>query len=196
MDTESQKIFSAAEKPASAHCFSLAKRSLLAMEMQMDRIWSPAVNSEDDPQLPYEVKLVDIHFYFIAVRNLYRHLNKVISDPTFSDLENRLDVLNEAWFKHYSKGREAFEHIDQRFQAETHEDKLIAIEENGVFRKVHYGLSMKKGLFTHSNESWDITKPTFFKFKDDVTKFIQDIVESSNRKLITDVGANAPPPVN
>lgn len=196
MDTESQSVLFAAERPASSHCFSLAKRSLLAIEIQIDRIWSPAIDAGENPLLPYEVKLIDVHFYFVAIRNLYRYLNKIISDPVYSELEPQLDVLNEKWFKHYSKGREAFEHIDQRFPNEKHEEKLVEIEENGARRKVHFGLSMKNGLFTHSNESWDISIPTFTKLKEDVTNFIQSIVESSNKKLNADGVAAAPPPVS
>ena len=183
MDTDSQKVFFAAEKPATSHCHSLAKRSLLGAEMQMNRIWEPAVKSEDNPTLQYEVKLIEIHFYFVALRNLYRYLNKIVTDPVYADLAPDLEILNENWFKHYSKGRETFEHIDQRFPEERHENKIIEIEENGARRKVHYGVSFKDGLFTHSDESWDITKITFLKFKEDVAQFMKDIVELSERKL-------------
>lgn len=150
----------------------------------------------DNPQLPYDVKLIDIHFYFIAIRNLYRYLNKIISDPVYSHLNDQLEKLNETWFKHYSEGREAFEHIDQRLPGERHNEKIVEIEENGARRKVHYGLSMKKGTFTHSDKSWDITKDTFLKFKEEVAQLIQDIVDSSNKKLNADGIANAPPPVS
>ena len=196
MDTDAQNVFFAAERPASSHCFSLAKRSLLEIEMQINRIWEPAVEAGDNPQLPYDVKLIEIHFYFIAIRNLYRYLNKIISDPVYSDLEEQLEVLNETWFKHYSKGREAFEHIDQRFPGEKHDEKIVEIEENGARRKVHYGLSMKRGTFTHSDESLDITKDTFLKFKEDVARMIQNIVDSSNKKLNADDIASAPPRVS
>ncbi len=115
MDTDTQKILFSAEKPATSHCFSLSKRSLLAAEIQMERIWGPIVKSVDHPLLPYEIKLIDIHFYFVALRNLYRYLNKIMSDPVYSHLKADLEILNDKWFRHYSKGREAFEHIDQRF---------------------------------------------------------------------------------
>lgn len=149
----------------------------------MERIWGPAAKSVDNPLLPYEIKLIDIHFYFVALRNLYRYLNKIVSDPVYSHLKADLEILNDKWFRHYSKGREAFEHIDQRFHGEQYEDRIIAVEDKGARRKVHYGLSMKDSVFTHSDESWDISKESFAVFKDSVTQFIQKIVESSNIML-------------
>lgn len=183
MDTDTQKVLFSAEKPATSHCFSLAKRSLLAAEIQMERIWGPVIKSADNPLLPYEIKLIDIHFFFIALRNLYRYLNKIMSDLVYSHLKADLEILNDKWFRHYSKGREAFEHIDQRFPGERHQDRIIEIEEKGARRKVHYGLSMKDGVFTHSDESWDISKKSFVVFKDNVAQFMQKIVESSNIML-------------
>jgi len=183
MDKDTQRVSFSAEKPATSHCFSLAKRSLLAAEMQMERIWRPVIKSVDNPSLPYEIILIDIHFYFVALRNLYRYLNKIMSDPVYSHLKADLEILNDKWFRHYSKGREAFEHIDQKFHGEKHEDKIVEIEEKGARRKVHYGLSMKHGVFTHSDESWDISKKSFAEFKDSVAQFIQKIVESSNIML-------------
>jgi len=162
----------------------------------MERICGQVIKSEDNPLLPYEIKLIDIHFYFVALRNLYRYLNKIISDPVYLHLEADLEILNDKWFRHYSKGREAFEHIDQKFPGEKHEDKIVEIEEKGARRKVHYGLSMKNGMFTHSDESWDISKKSFEVFKDNVAQLIQKIVESSNKKLNTDGNAIAPPPVS
>jgi hypothetical protein len=106
-----------------------------------------------------------------------------MSDPAYSHLKADLEILNNKWFRHYSKGREAFEHIDQKFPGEKHEDKIVEIEEKGARRKVHYGLSMKDGVFTHSDESWDISKKSFAEFKDSVAQLIQKIVESSNIKL-------------
>jgi len=44
---------------------------------------------------------------------------------------------------------------------------------------------MKRGVFTHSDKSWDISKKSFVVFKDSVAQFIQKIVESSNKKLNT-----------
>lgn len=185
MDTDTQKLLFSAEKPATSHCFSLAKRSLLAAEIQMERIWGPVIKSVDNPLLPYEIKLIDIHFYFVALRNLYRYLNKIMSDPAYSHLKADLEILNNKWFRHYSKGREVFEHIDQKFPGEKHQDKIVEIEEKGARRKVHYGLSMKDGVFTHSDESWDISKKSFAEFKDNVAQFIQKIVESSNKRFNT-----------
>ena len=185
MDTDTQKVLFSAEKPATSRSFSLSKRSLLAAEIQMERIWGPIVKSVNHPLLPYEIRLIDIHFYFVALRNLYRYLNKIMSDPVYSHLKVDLEILNDKWFRHYSKGREAFEHIDQRFPGEPHEERIIEIEEKGARRKVHYGLSMKDGVFTHSDESWDISKKSFAVFKDSVAQFIQKIVEYSNKKLNT-----------
>ena len=177
MDEESNKVFITASNAATSHCFTLAKRSLLAAEIQINRIWEKSVNSKDNPSLPFEIKLIDIHFYFIALRNLYRHLEKVISDPAYEHLKPELEKLNAKWFKHYGHGREAFEHIDQRLPGEKYEERIVEITENEASRKVHYGVSMKEGMFKHSNESWDISLDFFKEIKEGVTDLIALVVD-------------------
>jgi len=102
-----------------------------------------------------------------------------VSDPIYTHLKPELEDLNQKWFKHYAQGREAFEHIDQRFPGEKHEGKIVEIEEKGARRKIHYGLSMKKGLFTHSDKSWDISAASFEEIKASVRHLIGQIVDSS-----------------
>jgi len=184
MNQDSQKIFFTAKNAATSCCFSLAERSLLAAEIQIARIWNQQVTVEDDLILPQEVKLIDIHFYFVALRNLYRHLKKVVSDPVFSHLDSELEALNQKWFKHYAKGREAFEHIDQRLPGGKHEKRIVEIEENGIRRRVHYGFSMKRGIFSHSDESWDIGMNSFTELKTSVLRLIKNIVDSSNKQFV------------
>ncbi|MEQ1814669.1 MAG: hypothetical protein ABL860_09515, partial [Candidatus Nitrotoga sp.] len=109
---------------------------------------------------------------------IYRFLRKVVADPKFEHLCPELDKLNAKWFHHYGKGREAFEHIDQRLPGERHESNIVEIEEGGAKRKINYGLRLREGLFLHSDLRWDITKATFAQISGDVQAFLQQIVDS------------------
>lgn len=146
----------------------------------MERIWNRPGLSADHPQFVAAAQdaLIDVHFYFIALRNLYRFLHKVVQDPVFAHLQPELQVLNDTWFKHYAKGREAFEHIDQRLPGEKNEHQLIEITENGASRKVHYSLSMRRGEFQHSDLTFDISKQTFERLRAEVDAFLAKVVQS------------------
>jgi hypothetical protein len=93
-------------------------------------------------------------------------------------LEAELQVLNDAWFKHYAKGREAFEHIDQRLPGEKQEKQLVEVTNGGSSRKIHYGLSMRRSVFEHSNLTFDISTETFERLRSDVNGFLAKIIES------------------
>ena len=180
MNTDSQRLFFGGKKPATSHCFDFARRSVRAAEIQIERIWDRPGLPADHPQFVAAAQdaLIDVHFYFIALRNLYRFLDKVVADPVFAHLQPELQRLNEAWFKHYAKGREAFEHIDQRLPGEKHEKQLVEVTEGGASRKIHYGLSMRRGVFEHSNLTFDISKQTFGHLRTDVNAFLAKVVES------------------
>lgn|GEM_PF-1841435 len=145
---ESNRVFSASRNGATATCFNLARRSLRAAEIQVSRIWDRPVVQGDQQTLTAAAEdiLIDVHFYFVALRNIYRFLEKVVSDEVFQELRPGLVELNEKWFKHYSLGREAFEHIDQRLPGQRHQNKITEIEEKGGKRKINYGLRLSKGL--------------------------------------------------
>lgn len=191
MDKDCQRVFFGSSKPATSHCFDFARRSLRAAEIQIERIYDRSGISADDPRFSAAAQdaLIDVHFYFIGLRNLYRFLHKVVQDPIFVHLEADLQILNDTWFKHYSKGREAFEHIDQRLPGEKNESQLIEITENGASRQVHYGLSMRSGVFTHSDLTFDITKETFHRLQADVTAFVVKIVECCPQNPIEQIHA-------
>ena len=114
MDNSNQRLFFGSKKPATSHCFDFSRRSLRAAEIQIERIWNRPGLHADHPQFVAAIHdaLIDVHFYFIALRNVYRFLSKVVQDPVFAHLRPELQSLGERWFKHYAKGREAFEHID------------------------------------------------------------------------------------
>jgi hypothetical protein len=180
---EKQKISFSSKHPATPHCYDLLKRSLIAADIQIKRIWEDPTKkiNPHDPTQVHDHILIDLHFYFISLRNIYRYMKKIVEDPTYSDLQSELEVLNDRWFKHYSSAREAFEHIDQRFPGEKHEHKIVEIEENGAKRKVHYGLQMRNGLFLHSDKKWDISHGTFLVIKSDVQKFLKLVTDSSRK---------------
>ena len=180
MDKDSQRLFFGSKRPATSHCFDFARRSLRAAEIQMERIWNRPGLSADHPQFVAAAQdaLIDVHFYFIGLRNLYRFMHKVVQDPVFAHLQPELQALNQTWFRHFAKGREAFEHIDQRLPGEKHEDQLVEVTENGPSRKIHYGLSLRRGVFEHSDLSFDISKQTFQRLKTDVDAFLAKIVAS------------------
>lgn len=180
LDKDEQRIFFSCEHPATSHCFGLSGRSLRAAEIQVERIWEHPGLSANHPQFmaTAEDVLIDVHFYFIALRNLYRFLHKVAQDPVFAHLQPELHVLNDKWFKHYARGREAFEHIDQRLPGEKYESRVVQITENGASRKVCYGLNMRSGLFMHSDLTFDISRGTFQHLRQEVAEFLAQIVES------------------
>ena len=179
---ENRKVFFSSKRPATSHCFDFSARSLRAAEIQLDRIWNrPVVGGHREVvTAAFEDILIDVHFYFIALRNVFRFLRKVIADPAFNHLRPELDELNDRWFRHYAKGREAFEHIDQRLPGEKHEENIVEIEENGAKRKINYGLRLREGVFLHSDLTWDITKKTFELMQVDVQALRQKILDSRN----------------
>lgn len=178
--TSEPRVFFSAKKPATSHCFYFASRSLRAAELQMDRIWDRPVVSGSHAvvEAAFQDILIDIHFYFIALRNLYRFLAKVVDDPAFEQFRPDVEKLNSAWFKHYAKGREAFEHIDQRLPGEKQERQLVEVSDGGNPRKIHYGVSLRKGVFTHSNLSFDISREAFLGLKGEVETLLTKIVNS------------------
>lgn len=171
LSNETGNVFAASKLQATGFLFGLAQRALLGAELQMSRIWKPRSSIVNERQLldAYELTLIDVHFFFISIRNLYRYLDKIVRDPTYEFLRKELDLLNERWFRHYSSGREALEHIDQRLPGERHEDRIVETEIKGVTGTVHYMLKWNEGLFLHSDKQWDISIPTFMKLKADVT---------------------------
>ena len=177
---KNQRVFFSSKRPATSHCFDFAIRSLRAAELQVNRIWDRPVVSGDPTVVSatFQDILIDVHFYFISLRNVYRFLQKVIADPAFAPLRPELDRLNEKWFQHYSKGRETFEHIDQRLPGEKHEANIVEIEEASARRKINYGLRLREGLFLHSDLKWDITTATFELISHDVQALLQQIVGS------------------
>jgi len=180
MAIDKQRVSFSSKRPATADCFDFAGRSLRAAEIQIDRIWSQSVvsGSQEVVEAAMHDILIDIHFYFIALRNVYRFLEKVVEDPAFEQFKPEVDRLNNLWFKHYAKGREAFEHIDQRLPGEKHEHQLEEVTDGGSPRKIHYGLSLRKGVFKHSNLSFDISREAFGHLKSEVDDLFSKIVNN------------------
>ncbi|MBO6558831.1 MAG: hypothetical protein JJ957_20355 [Pseudomonadales bacterium] len=140
----------------------------------MARIWQmPAErpNTRIAMQEANEEKLIELHFYFVSIRNIYRFLSKAIDDDVLSEFSAELDTLNSKWLAHNSKAREAFEHIDQRLPGEKHEEKIAQIGN----RKVHYGISWKDAEFRHSDLVWDISQNTYEEFHRDIAEFLNKL---------------------
>lgn len=181
---EMLKVMTASCSGATIHCVDFACRYLRASEIQVGRIWNrePTRSQQDVEAMKkfYQDILIDIHFYFISLRNLYRFLAKAVEDPAFDDaFRTELAELNDHWFLHYAKGREAFEHIDQRLPGEKHESRIVeVVDDNGGRRKIHYAFWPKKGLFAHSDGEWDITSATFDQISADVKSLLSRMVES------------------
>lgn len=193
---ESEEVFFASRNDATATSFDLATRSLRAAQIQISRIWDrPVVQGNHQiVAAAFEDILIDVHFYFVALRNTYRFLEKVVSDETFQELRPGLLELNDKWFKHYALGREAFEHIDQRLPGQKHESKIVEIQEGGARRKINYGLRLREGLFMHSDLKWDISKAAFERISADVRAFLNRIVEKSesSNPLLQPTGQKRP----
>ena len=179
LSEDSQLVFFGSKSSATSISFDLAHRSLRAAEIQIDRIWGIPSVSRNPEQMAAANQdiLIDVHFYFVALRNVYRWLEKIVADEVFKGLRSGLDEMNDKWFRHYGEGREAFEHIDQRLPGQKHESKIVEIEENGARRKINYGLSMRQGIFRHSDGEWDISKAAFGDIKNDVDELLRSIVE-------------------
>ncbi|ANC84380.1 hypothetical protein [Pseudomonas putida] len=176
-------VITASRLGATVHCVDFAYRSLRAAEIQVGRIWNrepkPSQQDVGATKSFYQDILIDIHFYFISLRNLYRYLVKAVEDPAFDAFRPELALLNDRWFLHYAKGREAFEHIDQRLPGEKHESRIVEIvDDDGGRRKIHYAFWPKKGLFVHSDGEWDITPATFDRISADVKSLLTRMVRS------------------
>ncbi|MNQ28861.1 hypothetical protein D3C85_421580 [compost metagenome] len=188
-DDEILKVMTASRSGATVHCVDFAFRSLRAAETQVRRIWNreipPSQQDVEATKKYYQDILIDIHFYFISLRNVYRYLAKAVNDPAFDAFRPGLAELEERWFSHYAKGREAFEHIDQRLPGQKHESQIVEIvDDNGGRRKIHYAFWPKKGLFAHSDGEWDITSATFDRISADVKSLLSRMVESC---VVTDL---------
>lgn len=157
-----------------------AERSLWAARVQIGRIWAPAPAGKNQLET-YRDILVDVHFYFIALRNIYRFLEKAVRRPVAAGLREELESLNIKWFRDYSLGREAFEHIDQRLPGEQHEARIVEIDEGGAKRRVYYGLRMEDGIFTHSDREWNISEQRFSDIERDVRDFVDRYVRLCER---------------
>jgi hypothetical protein len=185
MIDETLILMRATKRPATVFAFDFARRALRAAEIENARIWN-APYVEGDVRLVIAAMqdvLVDVHFFFIAIRNVYRFLNLVVQDPAFESFRPVLEQLNDRWFRHYSSGREAFEHIDQRLPGEKHSNQLSDVHEEGGRRKVHYGLSLRNGVFRHSDKEWDIRAETFAQFHADVTRFLTTILDAAEKSI-------------
>lgn len=185
---EALKVMAACRKDSTVHCVDFAFRSLRAAEIQVARIWNfgpaPSPHDVDARSRFYQDILTDIHFYFIALRNVYRYLLKTVRDPAFDAFRPELAELNDRWFLHYSKGRDAFEHFDQRLPGEQQESQIIEIvDDSGGRRKIHYGIKPKKGVFTHSDQEWDITTDTFNRISSDVKSLLSRIITSCDVQI-------------
>jgi hypothetical protein len=153
----------------------LAERALRAARIQVERIWAPIPAGKDKLSVYGDI-LIDVHFYFISLRNTYRFLNTAVEQPVATVLRVELDALNTKWFRHYSSGREAFEHIDQRLPGQRHEARIVELEEGDAKRRVHYGLRMRDGQFAHSDQEWDITVDRFAEIESDVRDLLDKYV--------------------
>jgi len=180
----SMKIMSKSTIPASSFFYDLLMRNIFAAELQLSRIWEekPKPLDIDEAIKNHKGRLIDIHFYFIALRNIYRYLEKLSMDPIFKQLDTEVKSLNEKWFDHYKTARDSFEHFDERLPDQKKEAKIIEVEENGAKRKIHFGIK-KEGFFTQSNEEWDIRLKTFNLIKKDVENIIQKMKDILDNKV-------------
>lgn len=178
--SDTLNLMIASQRGATVHCMNFANRSLRAAALQVHRIWHrsspPCATDFLASTTFYEDILTDIHFYFISLRNTYRYLSKVVEDPAFEAHSVELEKLNTAWFSHYAKGREAFEHIDQRLPGEKHESRIISSDDG--MSKLHYGFNPDEKLFLHSNQEWDISENTFEKIHHEVVTLISNIINN------------------
>ena len=174
------RVFFSANKPATSHCFNLANRSLRAAEIQINRIWDrPVVTGSTEIVIAeHQDIIIDIHFYFIALRNLYRFLAMIVNDSAFEQFKPDLENLDKIWFCHYQKARDTLEHIDERLPGEKKEDRIIEVSDVESSRKIQYGVSLSRGIFKHSNQEWDISRETFLKLKEDVEILLTKVVSS------------------
>ena len=174
VSSDSQRVFFAS--PYGSTYFDLTHRYLDAAERQITRIWNGRGISADPLRVETDFQeiLIEVHFYFVALRDVYRCLAKVVSVEVFHGLRPEVDNLWLKWFKHYNQGRNMFEHLDERLG-----EQIVEIEENGVKRRIIFGLSLREGLFRHSNLEWDISKATFDSIKDDVDDILSRIVDKS-----------------
>ena len=182
-NNDTLKLMIASQREATVHCMNFANRSLRAAAIQVHRIWHrprpPCSTDFLASEIFYQDMLTDIHFYFISLRNTYRYLSKVVEDPAFEPHRIELEKLNTAWFSHYAKGREAFEHIDQRLPGEKHQSRIISSDDG--MSKLHYGINPSDRLFLHSDQEWDISEITFKKIYHDVTELISSIINSCDQ---------------
>lgn len=98
-DDEMLRVMAASRLGATVHCVDFAYRSLRAAEIQVGRIWNrgptPSQQDVEATKMFCQDILIDIHFYFISLRNLYRYLAKAVEDPAFYAFRPALAELND-----------------------------------------------------------------------------------------------------
>ena len=104
LSKDSQRVFFASTYGSTY--FDLTHRYLHAAEGQITRIWNGRGISADPQRVESDFQeiLIEVHFYFVALRDVYRCLAKVVSDEVFQGLRPDVDNLWVKWFKHYNKG--------------------------------------------------------------------------------------------
>ena len=77
---DQDRAFFSSKRAATPRCFDFVRRALRAAEIQIDRIWTRPVvtGSHEIVRAAIQDVLIDFHFYFIALRNLYRSLDQIL----------------------------------------------------------------------------------------------------------------------
>ena len=172
--------FFSSKRAASPHCFNSSRRAFRAVEIQIDRIWTRPVvtGSHEIVRAAIQDILIDVHFDFFALGTCIGTLERVVADPAFAQFKTDVNRLNDLWFKYNAKEREEFEHIDPRLPSEKHENRTEEVSEGGAAGKIQYGLSMRNGIFKHSNLSFDISRASFDLIKREIDALFVKIVGS------------------
>jgi len=167
------------KKQCTPFCYELAKRSLVAAEMQINRIWAPREKpkSLSEFRSAYDPLLVDIHFYFVSIRNINRYLKELTNDELFSCLKDKFIIMENSFFAHFKNGRDALEHMNERLPGNKYANRTKEITENGCTRSVHAGVSLKRGIYYYSDQEWDISDNEFRKMKSQIDNFLQNVLD-------------------
>jgi hypothetical protein len=110
-------------------------------------------------QLATASLVYETHFYFIAWFNIARVLQTLTKDPAFKEARKAYSK-NIKLFDHYRNARHSFEHFVDRLPGGNEAKKMVAVNHgiDASSTKIMFGLNFSKGVYNHSNETWDITK--------------------------------------
>jgi len=117
-----------------------------------------------------EKLLAEVHLYFISLDNIKDMINVITSEKNLIFIKKDIGDINKI-LEHYSKGRNTFEHFDDRIPGgKRHKDAKDVVDiESGNTRKILGGL--KGDIYKFEDQEWSLSASNFQEIINGLNKF-------------------------